>query len=607
MKRTIFLGVLSTLLLLANGTAQAVTAADFLYRNQPTPAGQLPYRIYVPAACQSQRCPLVVFLHGSGERGTDNAKQLNNNAGGAMTWLSAANQNVQPMIMVAPQVEGNWTADPVINILDDVYEEFPYDRYRVYITGLSLGAGGTAGIAMSYSKVFAAAVPIARNDNYNTDAKRLTTLPVWLFHAANDSGCCPPKNSRDLVAAIRLAGGDPVYTEYASGGHNIWTQSYAKTRLFSWLIAQRRGRPPQLPDPFIGIDNPTPLPQWQTDAGSVNLAGTAGPSSAAIGSVQWFAGGNSGPAGGPGNWQAAAVPLAAGNNIVRIQAIGNSYDMTLGGKTEFSDTLRVQVPVAANKAPRLKVISEPLARTGEKVEFLALASDDGKPGALQITWSLYVAPAGASLQVDPNDPWRATLINAPVGTYRIRAQVRDGSSSQAGTLLTVHDQRLQVLPSTGPLPTVIAINAGGPAYTATDGTQYSADQYFTGGDANSDPVKAAIYNSRDDALHHDYRLSYWGHQYHIPVSNGKYYVILHFAETYNPVDTDDGRVLQATVEGQALDNFSVYELAGQRNVLRYGIFATVTDGMLDLDFKRQGGIGERARIDAIQVLRRIDQ
>lgn len=605
MARLQFVTLLAAGLLWVHGSAQAVTAADFLRRNEPAPAGQLPYRIYVPAVCQTQRCPIVVFLHGSGESGTDNNKQLNNNGNGVFAWLSDVNQATQPMIMVAPQVVGNWTSAPIINILDDVYEEFPYDRERIYLTGLSLGGGGTTGIAMSYSKVFAAAVPIARNDNYNQDAKRLVTLPMWLFHAANDGGCCPSTNSSNLVAAIRAAGGDPVYTEYATGGHGIWVQSYAKKPLFSWLIAQRRGRPPQLPEPFLRIDTPTTVPLWQTNASSLNLAGTAGPASAAISAIRWFSGGSSGAASGTSNWQAAAVPLANGSNILRMQGTGTSYDTALLGRTEFSDTLRVQVPAAANKAPSLKVVSEPYARAGEKIEFVALAGNDDGPSPLQVTWSVYGSPAGVVLQVHPDDPWRATVVSAPVGSYRIRAQVSDGSTT------VTHDQRLMVIPATGPVPTVIAINAGGPEYVAKDGTRYLADQYFVGGDLTSDQAKEPIYGTRDDALYWDYRLTYWSFQYEIPVPNGKYYVVLHFAETYNPVDAVNDRVMQVTMnnpvlpnEVQRLDNFSPYQLVGQRYALRYGIFAEVTDGKIHLDFKRLNNL-ERARIDAIQVLRRM--
>ncbi len=604
MARLQFVTLLAAGLLVAHGSAQAVTAADFLRRNEPAPAGQLPYRIYVPAACQAQQCPIVVFLHGSGESGTDNNKQLNNNGNGVFAWLSDVNQATQPMIMVAPQVVGNWTSAPIINILDDVYEEFPYDRERIYLTGLSLGGGGTTGIAMSYSKVFAAAVPIARNDNYNQDARRLSTLPMWLFHAANDGGCCKPENSRDLVAAIRTAGGDPVYTEYATGGHGIWVQSYAKKPLFSWLIAQRRGRESRLPEPYLRIDTPTSLSQWQTNASTINLAGTSGPSSAAISSLKWISGSNSGTIGASGSWQAAAIPLANGVNHVRIQASGTSYDATLLGKTEFSDTLRVQVPVSY-KPPNLKVVSEPYARAGEKVEFVALVSGDGGPIERKVTWSVYGSPAGVVLQVNPNDPWRATVVSAPVGSYRIRAQVSDGTTT------VTHDQRLMVVPATGALPTVIAINAGGPEYVAKDGTRYLADQYFVNGDKTVDMYKEPIYGTRDDALYHDYRLTYQAFQYEIPVPNGKYYVVLHFAETYNPVDAVNDRVMQVTVnnpvlpsEVQRLDNFSPYQLVGQRYALRYGIFVNVTDGKIHLDFKRLNNL-ERARVDAIQVLRRM--
>lgn len=604
MARLQFVSLLAAGLLLTHGSAQAITAADFLYRNSPPAAGQYPYRIYVPAACQTSRCPVLVFLHGLGEIGTDNTKQLNNSASGSMQLLSNANLAKQPTIMVAPQTDGvnNWVAGKVIDILDDVHAEFPYDRDRIYLTGYSLGGGGTWGAITAYNKVFAAAVPIGdKGSSYGV--QRFAALPFWAFHGANDTS----RNPAAAIAAIRAAGGDPLYTEYTGQGHGISVQSYATPKLFDWVIAQRRGRELRLPDPSVRIDTPTSLSQWQTNASTINLAGTAGPSDAAISSLKWISGSNSGVLSTSGSWQAAAVPLVNGINHVRIQASGTDYHPTWTGRTEFSDTLHVRVPATANQAPNLKVVSEPYARAGEKVEFLALIDDEGGPAELKVTWSVYGSPSGVTLQVHPDDPWRATVTSAPVGSYRIRAQVSDGSTT------VTHDQRLMVLPATGPLPTVIAINAGGAAYTAKDGTQYLTDQYFVGGDAATDQVKEPIYGTRDDALYQDYRLSYWGHQYEIPVPNGKYYVILHFAETYNPVETDTGRLMQVTVnnpvlpnETQRLDNFSAYRVVGQRYAVRYGIFADVTDGKIHLDFRRQPGKeAERARIDAIQVLRRM--
>lgn len=583
-----------------------VCAEDFLRRNDP-PDGRLPFRIYVPPACQAARdCPLLLFLHGLGESGTDNAAQLGNAANGAMQLVYPARQAVQPMIMVAPQCclgeGGQWGGQKnrLIDLLEQVQAEFPYDTGRIYLTGLSMGGGGALDLIGTYNGTFAAIVPVCPHTGYTAGDAAWATTPSWFFHAVDD-GTAIVAHSRNHVAALRAAGGDPRYTEFASGNHWIWTYSYASERLFRWLIGQRLGMPAAATEPFVRITAPTAGPVWTSDTPTFDAAGTAGPVAAAIASVRWFLGGQDGTTAGTSDWSVAGLGPVSGSQVLRVQARGASDDAGLGGWTETSASLRVTVPVAVNVAPRVFVRGDAVARAGGRLDLRARVIDDGlpAPGALAVSWTVEQAPAGAVLVVDAADTRHAVIDAAPPGLYRVRADASDGAL--AGSFV----RQVLVLPSGTPPPVAVAINAGGGAYTAADGSPYQADQYHYGSsEASTASGPGAIFGSDDDALHHDYRISYgtWG--YRLPVAEGRYFVELHFAETYNPCNTAACRVQDVRLQGvPVLERFSAFALAGQRSALRFGFVTEPVDGLIEIALARSGGQGERSRLDAIRVLR----
>lgn len=586
--------------------ADRVCAEDFLRRNDP-PGDRLPFRIYVPPACQGHAaCPLLLFLHGLGETGTDNQSQLGNAANGAMQLVYPARQAIQPMIMVAPQCcrgeGGQWGGQKnrLVEVLEQVRSEFPYDVDRIYLTGLSMGGGGALDLIGSYNGLFAAIVPVCPHTGYTAGDAAWATTPAWFFHAVDD-GTATVVNSRNHVAALRAAGGDPLYTEFATGNHVIWTRSYASRRLFDWLIAQRRALPALPVEPYVRLAEPTTGPVWTTDAATLDLAGSAGSVAAAIDSVRWFLGAASGAAAGTTSWSAAGLALGSGSQTLRVQARGASDDPDLGGWTETSASLRVLRPTVGNAAPRVFVLAEPVLHAGQRLDLRARVLDDGLPvpGTVTLNWTIEQAPAGSALEIDPTDRRRAAIRAAAAGRYRIRVTADDGAAT--GSVI----QEALVLPAGRPLPVALAINAGGGAYDAVDGSRFEADAHFYGStEASTASGPGAIFGSVDDPLHHDYRISYgtWG--YRLPLAPGDYFVELYFAETYNPCNSASCRVQDVRLQGvPVLDRLSVFALAGQRSAVRYGFFTQAAAGGIEIELARNGGQGERSRLDAIRVWR----
>ncbi|PTM59405.1 chitobiase/beta-hexosaminidase C-terminal domain-containing protein [Desmospora activa] len=221
---------------------------------------EMPYRLYVPENYDpNQSYPLVLFLHGGGERGTDNEKQLLANDG-AIVWAKPENQRKNPAFVLAPQArdtpDGGFglTRDSnnelnldrvfqfsedlgtAYEILQQVRDEYPIDSRRLYSTGLSQGGFGTFNLNTAYPDLFAAMVPIAAGGDPEK-ADRIVDKPMWVFHAVDD-GVIPVSYSRDIVEAIKAIGGDPIYTEYPTGGHASWEPAYANQEMIDWMFKQ---------------------------------------------------------------------------------------------------------------------------------------------------------------------------------------------------------------------------------------------------------------------------------------------------------------------------------------------------------------------------------
>ena len=203
---------------------------------------ELNYRLMLPdgyKADGTESYPLVLFLHGAGERGSDNAKQLKH---GAPEFSTQANRRKYPCFVVAPQCpQGKfWTQfDSVLReLLASLQKEFRVDAKRLYATGLSMGGFGTWGLITKSPELFAAAAPICGGGDDKL-AEKLVKLPIWVFHGDQDN-VVKPEQSRKMVSAIEKAGGKPKYTEYPGVGHDSWTKTYADPEFMSWLFQQKR-------------------------------------------------------------------------------------------------------------------------------------------------------------------------------------------------------------------------------------------------------------------------------------------------------------------------------------------------------------------------------
>jgi len=212
----------------------------------------MPYRLLKPKDYDPKRSyPLVLFLHGMGERGSDNQAQLIN--GVSELFANDEARAKDPCFAVIPQCPdndswANWRqreaeltrpARAALDIVAAVQQEFNIDPARLYIGGLSMGGFGTWAIIAARPQMFAAAFPICGGGD-PSQAARLANMPIWAFHGAQDE-VVNPDMSRAMIAAIKQAGGNPRYTEYEGVGHASWVPAFKEPGLLEWLFAQKRG------------------------------------------------------------------------------------------------------------------------------------------------------------------------------------------------------------------------------------------------------------------------------------------------------------------------------------------------------------------------------
>jgi acetyl esterase/lipase len=198
------------------------------------------YVVYIPTGYDgSKPFPVVLFLHGAGERGRDGARAASVGLGPAIF----NNPVTFPAIAVMPQAEKTWEAGSedakaALAALDEVLGSLKVDRRRVAITGLSMGGRGTWEVAAENSDRFSAVVPICGRGKV-ASARTLAALPVWVF-VGDDDRDETVQNSRGMVAALAAAGGKPRYTEYRDVGHNSWDRAYNDPALIAWMLGQTR-------------------------------------------------------------------------------------------------------------------------------------------------------------------------------------------------------------------------------------------------------------------------------------------------------------------------------------------------------------------------------
>jgi len=195
------------------------------------------YLLFLPRNYQPSgpRWPLILFLHGAGERGDD--LDMVKKHGLAQIIEHEADF---PFVVVAPQcpADGWWSSDVLAALLDEVEEKYRVDKNKIYLTGLSMGGFGTWNLAMEQPHRFAAIVPICGRGNPLL-AHRIKHLPIWVFHGAKDK-IVPLSNSRDMVRSLRQHGAKPKFTVYPDAAHDSWTRTYENPRLYQWLLQSVR-------------------------------------------------------------------------------------------------------------------------------------------------------------------------------------------------------------------------------------------------------------------------------------------------------------------------------------------------------------------------------
>jgi poly(3-hydroxybutyrate) depolymerase/prenyltransferase beta subunit len=198
------------------------------------------YTLYLPKGYDGQKTfPVILFLHGAGERGDDGVKSAQVGLGPAVL----NNPEAFPAIVIFPQAKTTWAAGSddakaALAALDEVLKEFKGDPKRVVLTGLSMGGRGSWENAAAAPDRFAAVVPIC-GPGRTESAKTLTGLPVWAF--VGDADRDPTVlNLRAMVEAIRAEGGKARHTEYRGVGHNSWDRAYSDATLAEWMLAQAR-------------------------------------------------------------------------------------------------------------------------------------------------------------------------------------------------------------------------------------------------------------------------------------------------------------------------------------------------------------------------------
>jgi predicted peptidase len=253
----LFLTLIAISLAVAPAEAKK-TETGFLDRTITVAGTEYKYQVFVPDNwTKKKKWPVILFLHGAGERGDDGLIQTEVGIGTAIRRY----RDRFPAVVVMPQCRKDvWWADSMADVamaaLEAAQKEFHGDASRIYLTGLSMGGYGTWYLAGKYPGKFAAIAPIcggilvpdkaraqAPDDNapYVEAAKKIGgKTPVWIFHGGDDP-VVPVTESRRMAEAMKAMGGEVHYTEYPGVGHNSWEKAYAEAEFPSWMLSKTAG------------------------------------------------------------------------------------------------------------------------------------------------------------------------------------------------------------------------------------------------------------------------------------------------------------------------------------------------------------------------------
>lgn len=204
---------------------------------------EIKYLLYIPPKYSGDDpWPLLIFLHGAGERGDDLDLVRKH---GPPKEIDDGRE--LPFIVVSPQVETGewWSPSTVVWLLKELQGKLNIDPDRVYLTGLSMGGYGSWDTATRHPDLFAALVPICGKGD-PTMVERIKHIPTWIFHGAKDT-VVPMKHSEAMYDALEQYG-NARFTVYPEADHDSWTETYGNPRLYEWILMQKRGEPPVFTD-----------------------------------------------------------------------------------------------------------------------------------------------------------------------------------------------------------------------------------------------------------------------------------------------------------------------------------------------------------------------
>jgi|SRR5690242_10951035 predicted peptidase len=245
--------VLLLFFVVVSNAAFSQSSSRFSYNKYIDGKDTLNYRMLFPDADTFRKYPLVIFLHGAGERGSDNEAQLK---WGVMNFATDENMMRHPALVIAPQcpLKTGWSnflrkdmkLDPtpskpmelVIKLIHQLIKTMPVDTNRIYITGLSMGGYGTYDAIERYPNLFAAAVPVCGGGD-TSRAASIAHIPIWIFHGAEDP-VVNPVYDQQMLQALTNAGAHPGFTQYPEVGHFSWLGAYSDPHMMEWLFRQHK-------------------------------------------------------------------------------------------------------------------------------------------------------------------------------------------------------------------------------------------------------------------------------------------------------------------------------------------------------------------------------
>ncbi|ASY36781.1 phospholipase [Streptomyces sp. CLI2509] len=207
---------------------------------EPAPADVLPYLLHLPEdydADPARAWPLVLFLHGAGERGSDLEAVTRHGIPGL-----AEEGREFPFVVASPQCPASSQWVPEVTtlavLLDEVEAEYRIDPSRIHVTGLSMGGYATWSLAVRYPERFASVAPVC-GGLWMQRPDPMRDVPVWAFHGEEDEAV-PIGRSEEIVARLEELGADVRFTRYPGVGHDSWTRTYDNPALYDWLLSHRR-------------------------------------------------------------------------------------------------------------------------------------------------------------------------------------------------------------------------------------------------------------------------------------------------------------------------------------------------------------------------------